>query len=312
MTDLLLASLLCLAPPTGDASPDDTTAPIPSETNPDTASATDWDGPTSRLVDEVAQAPPSPSEEPPPEADPPAEASQSGSHEDEPRETTIETRTTATVVPEPRPTRPDRPIRYRIDLQLEGGTHEVAHRSFDAFSTSSTLGGVAAGVRVDYRLAQGRVFVGGGLSYRRFASARDLPYGSLATNVRVQEPLLFLRLSLMALEGVDLYLEPGGGPTIVDLEVTSSRTARQRTIAGTFNGLAGVALYLPKAWLPNKGASRVTAGLDFGLGYGWRSPISVRPSPETDDEPLATSSVPFGELVLRGAIWRAGLFIRFM
>ena len=208
--------------------------------------------------------------------------------------------------------RPDRPIRYRIDLQIDGGTHNVGHRSFQAYALGRNLPGLSAGVRVDFRLAESRVFLGAGLAYRRYASSRLIYDVSIDQELLVQEPLVFLRASFAALEGLDVYLEPGGGPTIVDVETFSSRSAEQRGVTGMFNGLAGVALYLPKAWLPNKGASRVTGGFDLGLGYGWRAPIAVAPTPSTDDEPLRTSSVRFGDLALRGFIWRAGLFIRFM
>jgi hypothetical protein len=328
MTGSILFTLLCLAPPPADASADDAVTAQPTEGSaagaaepPSETRAIET--PATEAPDWSASSPPREGAAPPPEgrddrkaAEPPAAGDQEQAWR--PMEVQmeadaeVETRTPAAVVKQQTQARPDRPIRYRLDLQLDGGTHVVPHGSFDAFATESNLAGLGVGMRVDFRLAEGRLFLGGGLAYRRYGSSRRAFDGLLDNELRVQEPLLFVRLSFMALEGLDVYVEPGGGPSIVDVEIASSRAARQRSVTGMFNALAGVALYLPKAWLPNKGASRFTAGVDLGLGYGWRGSIEVQPSPSTDDEPLSTSSVRFGDLALRGFIWRAGLFLRFM
>jgi hypothetical protein len=328
MTGSILFTLLCLAPPPVDASPDDAATAQPTE-----GAAVDAAEPPigPRATEAPATEAPEWSDSSPPRegaAPPPddrddrrgtAEPSTASDQEQawRPMELQMDTEAEvetppAAVVKQQAKVRPDRPIRYRLDLQLDGGTHVVPHGSFDAFATESNLAGLGVGMRVDFRLAEGRLFLGGGLAYRRYGSSRTAFDGLLDNELRVQEPLLFVRLSFMAIEGLDVYVEPGGGPSIVDVGISSSRAARQRSVTGMFNALAGVALYLPKAWLPNKGASRVTAGVDLGLGYGWRGSIEVQPSPSTDDEPLSTSSVRFGDLALRGFIWRAGLFLRFM
>jgi hypothetical protein len=320
MNGSILVTLLCLAPPTGDVTPDDRPG-TPPAADPAEATTPPADAPKNEAPAWSELAPPSDDEAEAPreprDARAPVDETPPPSDDEPPLpETRAEPQTDAeppaAVVREQARSRPDRPIRYRLDLQLDGGTHVVPHGSFDAFSDGPNLAGLGVGVRADVRLAGGRFFLGGGLAYRRYSSSRDAFDFLLTNEVRVQEPLVFVRLSLMALEGVDVYLEPGGGPTIVDLQVDASRSAHQRAVTGMFNGLAGVALYLPKAWLPRKGASRITAGLDLGLGYGWRGSIALQPSPDTDDEPLSTSSVPFGDLALRGFIWRAGLFVRFM
>ncbi|HEY8380381.1 MAG TPA: hypothetical protein VIK91_28050, partial [Nannocystis sp.] len=164
-------------------------------------------------------------------------------------------------------------------------------------------------LRGDFRLGDGRVFLGGGLSFQRFASHRTHPAFGAAITVR--EPLAFLRLSIVAVEGVDVFVQAGGGPSITWLYLDATKSAEQRNIGALVGGLAGLALYLPKKWLPRRGSSRVTGGLELGLGYDWRSKIPVRPAVLTDDEPIDTTTSPLGGLIPHGLTWRFGLFVRF-
>ncbi|MBK9756310.1 MAG: hypothetical protein IPO88_22990 [Nannocystis sp.] len=213
--------------------------------------------------------------------------------------------------PAPKPqARPDRPIRWRVDIMgsLGGAVfRDAAWRAFD-YNRSVLQYGVT--VRGDTRLGSGRVFLGGGASFRRFASRGDL-YDNFSTDILAREPVGFIRVSVAALEGVDAFAQAGGGVSIVDVHVYSSSTASQRAFAGLAEGLAGVALYLPKRWLARRGASRLTGGLELGAGYTWRGAVDVRPQVSTDDEPIPTSSAGLGDLALRGFTWRLGLFIRF-
>ena len=112
-------------------------------------------------------------------------------------------------------------------------------------------------------------------------------------------------------EGVDLFVQAGGGVSIVDFNVDSTQYAAQRALAGVVDGQGGAAIYLPKRWLRRRGASRVTGGLEFAAGYSWRSAIDVRPQISTDEDPIPTTGAPLGDLSLRGVQWRVGLFLRF-
>lgn len=210
--------------------------------------------------------------------------------------------------PPPPKTYPDRPIRTRVDLHAAVGAERHRDPAWRAFGDRivTTLN---FGVRADSRLASGRLFLGGGLTYRRFADDGDI-HGALPTRARVREPLAFLRLSVVAREGLDLFAQAGGGPGIVDLDFASNR-ASQRTVVGVVDGLAGVSLYLPKRWLPRRGASRATGGIELAAGYTWRSRLDVRPTYTTADDPISTSSATLGDVALRGVTWRFGLFLRF-
>ena len=70
-------------------------------------------------------------------------------------------------------------------------------------------------------------------------------------------------------------------------------------------------LYLPKRWLPRRGASRVTGGLELAAGYTWRKSVDVRPTLATDEDPIATQGTEFGDVAIRGFAWRLGVFVRF-
>lgn len=205
---------------------------------------------------------------------------------------------------------PDRPIRWRIDVVGSfGGTviRDPAWRAFDNDRTALPVGGT---IRGDTRLGKGRVFLGGGLTYSRFRGLGD-PYQSISTRLLVREPLGFVRMSVVALEGLDVFAQAGGGVSIVDVDIESNETTSQRSFLPVAEGLGGVAVYLPKRWLSRRGASRVTAGLEFGAGYTWRGDLDVRPRVNVEEEPIDTRSVSLGDVALRGVTWRLGLFIRF-
>lgn len=184
---------------------------------------------------------------------------------------------------------------------------DPAYRAFDR-DRSAVQYGVT--IRGDTRLGGGRVFLGGGASYRRFG-AEGTPYGVFNTRLTVREPIGFVRLSVLAIEGIDGFVQAGGGVSIVDLGVNSTQTAAQRAIVPVVDGMAGLVLSLPKRWLARRGASRITAGLELAAGYAWRGKVEVRPRVDTAEEPIDTTSARLGDVALRGFAWRLGLFIRF-
>jgi len=209
--------------------------------------------------------------------------------------------------------RPARPLLWRLDFSLGVASTLVGDTGYLAFSDDKPLLGADFGVRFDYRLGQ-RFFVGGGARYSRFATERDPYDGLLSTELTVHEPTVYGRASLMTVEGVDVFADLGGGPSIVLDRISSAQTSakRRRTATGAFSATGGVSLYLPKQWLPGKQASRVTAGLETRLGYQFRGAIDMSTDPSLDDEPLRTTTADYGDLGLRGFVWGVSLFIRVM
>lgn len=213
--------------------------------------------------------------------------------------------------PPPAPARPDRPIRWRVDLNLGGGTtfhRDPAWRAFDAGRVAPHVGVM---LRVDARLGGGRVFLGGGLAYRGFRSVGRI-HDAVTTSARVRDPAALVRLSIVAVEGVDLFVQASGGPSIVDFSLASIYGAEQRALVAAVDGLAGASLYLPKKWLPRRGAARITGGVELAAGYTWRGAVSVSPDVLTPLDPIDASGAPFGDVAIRGLTWRLGFFIRVM
>ncbi|PCC75274.1 hypothetical protein SAMN02745121_04003 [Nannocystis exedens] len=220
--------------------------------------------------------------------------------------------------PTPPPTRkrtwPDRPIRWRVDLGGDIGTtvnFDPAWRAFDDNRSAFHAGGT---IRGDFRLGDGRVFLGGGASFRRFASYNTL-YQAFGADITVREPLAFLRLAVVVREGFDVFAHVGGGPSFTALSLSSwtstYNSGYQQAVTGMADAQAGVSLYLPKKWLPRRGAARATAGFELSAGYTFRSKIKVRPEPDVYDDPLPTHSSDLGDLAVRGFVWRFGVFVRF-
>ncbi|MEM9458907.1 MAG: hypothetical protein AAGF11_32310 [Myxococcota bacterium] len=217
---------------------------------------------------------------------------------------------TSTAPIEPPP--PPRTIRWRLDLGLGVGGTMVSDRGILAFAKRQHLPAAAASVLFDVRLAGGHVFLGGGLAYQRLGRSGGDAYGQLINDLVMHEPELRGRISVMTLEGLDVFARFGAGPSLVGLEFTSTDSASQRAVLPRVDGQAGLSLYLPRPWLARKRASRVTAGLDIGLGYTWRGTLAVKPDPSQSEQPLRATSSPFGDLSMRGLSWRVGLFVRVM
>jgi hypothetical protein len=204
---------------------------------------------------------------------------------------------------------PDRPIRWRVDLGPELGFLHLRDPAWQAFDRGTRVFQLGATLRADVRLAGGRLFFGGGASLRRFSSGGGLH--GIATAITVREPLAFARLSVVAVEGVDVIVQAGAGASIVDLRLSSAVSAAQRSVVPRVDGQAGVALYFPKRWLPRRRAARVSVGVEMTAGYAWRGEVDVRPAVVTDDDPIAADTTSLGGLSLRGLTWRTGLFLRF-
>jgi hypothetical protein len=226
-----------------------------------------------------------------------------------------------TIAPIPPP--PPRPIRWRLDVGLGIGATVVADRGYRAFAPNRSLVHVEPSAIFDFRLADGRFFLGGGVAYgfaRRMGSAHE---GALGTYLRLHEPRVVGRASVMTVEGIDLFARVGVGPSIVDLELDSTssnydydsgtwQTATQRVVLPRVDGQAGLSLYVPKRWLPRKEASRVGAGLELSAGYAWRGKVEVQPALDRTDDPLRVIPTSFGALSLHGLSWGVGLFVRVM
>jgi hypothetical protein len=209
---------------------------------------------------------------------------------------------------------PPRPLRWRIDVALGLGGDAIFDPGYRAFDDGDrSLLGLDLRLRADGRLGGGRLFLGGGLAYQRLGTDGSPYDGALDTELVVHEPLAFARLSVVAVEGIDFFGELAAGPTIAEIEIFGDpERAHQRAVTGTFTAQAGTLLYFPRPWLPRRGAARATAGLELALGYVLRGALDVEPTPQTEDDAIATESVGFGDVALRGIAWRLGVVVRFM
>lgn len=291
-------------------------APTPTD---DATSATDAAAPT-----EAAPAPaPAPAsdvaaEPAPAETAPPADVTNPF---DAPPPTANPAPTPIAPIPPP----PARPIRWRLDFGLGTGATVVGDLGYRAFADNRTLLHLDTSAIFDFRLAEGRFFLGGGVAYG-FARRIDYAYGDdLSTYLGLHEPRVVGRASFMAIEGVDVFARAGVGPSFVDFDFESSygtydydsndygyQVAYQRAVLPRVDGQAGLSLYLPKRWLPRKQASRVGAGLELSMGYTWRGNVEVRPPLDRTDDPLRVTAPNWGDLSLRGLSWGLGLFVRVM
>jgi hypothetical protein len=207
---------------------------------------------------------------------------------------------------------PDRPTRWRLGAQLDGGTATIFSRAYRAFDDERSAGAFGLSAFMDGRVRSSRLFLGGGLGMRRMASEGSPFAGTVSTDLGMQELILFLRPSVVIIDGIDAYLQLGGGPTWAS--VTSGAQVGwnvvERKVIGTVDALGGMNFYLPKRWMPRRGSSRFTAGVDLGLGYTYRTGFDVVLRPEPPDDPIPSTGTDFGTLGLSSLTWRAGLFVR--
>ncbi|MEZ4447962.1 MAG: hypothetical protein R3B09_00700 [Nannocystaceae bacterium] len=211
--------------------------------------------------------------------------------------------------PLPPPEPPIRPLRWRLDLGPGVGLAlhlDPAWRAFDP--DDRRVAAVDIGLRGDLRLG-GRAFLGVGAAYRQFSGRGDLDQ-VYSTRLLAREALVALRVSAVMVEGVDLFGQVDGGPSFVDFQLTGSPSGGGKTITGVVDGLGGVALYLPRRWLPRRGASRVSAGVEVIAGYSFRPAIDVDAALQADEEPIEAAPAHFGDLAMRGFVTRIGIFLR--
>ncbi|HWB78632.1 MAG TPA: hypothetical protein VG755_26890 [Nannocystaceae bacterium] len=228
---------------------------------------------------------------------------------------------TISRAPVPSAARPPRPIKWRVDPFIEGGTLRARDHGVAAFASGRTLGMLGAGVRAEGRVG-GPVFLGAGVRYGWARGSSGLYDYDVWTEISIHQPAAILRMSVVMLEGVDLVAQLGGGAAFVRtiFDATSydwessidGQNGRQWRVLGAFDARGGVSLYLPKAWLPARGSARVTMGLDLLFGYDFRSKMTVAPKPTQYGEEIRTTGATLGDLALRGFVWSAGIFVRFM
>jgi hypothetical protein len=210
---------------------------------------------------------------------------------------------------------PPRELTWRLDVHAGAGFQTVFHPSYQAFDdVDRRLTMVRLAAAADRSFGP-RIFVGGGVAYAQGSTSSTSFLGSARTSLRVDEPIFFGRLSILPVEGIDLFANLGVGPSVFDIEFNESSAAlgfaAQKSVTFVAEGLAGLMAYLPQKWLPRGGSSHVTGGIDLHLGYAFRGPVTVSPSPELDEDPIPTTASSFGRLQARGLSWNLGLFVRF-
>jgi hypothetical protein len=215
-------------------------------------------------------------------------------------------------VPAP-PPRPDRPIRWRLGIKLELGATRLDSTRWYAASGSRIDTTVGLGLNYDLRPGGGRVYIGPTLGFRAWGDY-DSIHGTLQVGLRARELLAGARLSIAALDGLDVFVQARGGPVFVirDVGTNGLSTMTSRAVTGAGEAIGGLSLYLPKRFLPRKGAARVTAGLELAAGYAFRGPVDVRATPSVAEDDIPTTTADFGSIPLRGVVWHLGVFVRFM
>lgn len=299
---LALAVFLLLAPPAPARAPEPVPAPSWGELAPTAAPPTA--APTDAPIDAVptptrtdaAPATPPPVVQPPPAALPPV----------------------VQPAPPPEKPRPDRPIRRRIDLKLEAGLTRLDSPKWYAAAWRRHDATFGASVDLDLRPGGGRVYIGPTLGFRMWGEA-DSVHDALFVSLAVRELLAGARLSIAAVDGVDAFVQARGGPVFVRRDIgggfdasSSFYAAGDRAITGGGEAIGGLSVYLPKRWLPRKGAARVTAGFETALGYAYRGAVEIRAKADTAEDDIPTKTADFGSIPLRGLVWHVGLFVRFM
>ena len=217
--------------------------------------------------------------------------------------------------------RPPRPIKWRVDPFIEGGTLRVGDRSVAGLASARTLGIVGGGVRAEGRVG-GPVFLGAGVRYGWGYGDAELYGFDVWSSVAIHQPGALVRMSVVLLEGIDLVAQVGAGAAFVrtDFDATSydytspsvGHLGRQWKVLGAFDARGGISLYLPKAVLPARGSARVTVGLDLLFGYDFRNKLTVAPKPVDYGDHIRTNGASLGNVALRGFIWTGGIFVRFM
>ncbi|MEM6990774.1 MAG: hypothetical protein AAF721_09760 [Myxococcota bacterium] len=213
-------------------------------------------------------------------------------------------------------TRKPVPIRWRFDVAGGLGVTRVTDPAFLGLSESRAILGAAPMLRFDWRVRpDGFLFAGAGVKYRGTRRATSIADGAFDTRLHLDEAVAFARVSLMPIEGIDLFADLGVGPSVARVRVTangSDATGSQRDVLVTADAAAGLSLYLRKSWLPRKAASRMTAGVTGSLGYTIRNALTIDPTLSREDDAITTESLPLGDVVMRGLSWRLGIFVRFM
>lgn len=285
-----LAVVLLLAPPAPARPP----APEPSWGELQPADAAPVDAVPTPERPEPAAPPPAP-QPPPPPPQPTAQPPQPPAAQ-----------------PSPSP-RPDRPIRWRLGIKLDVGATRLDSTRWYAVSGSRIDTTVGAGLHYDLRPGGGRVYVGPTLGFRAWGDSDSL-HNAVYVGLRARELLAGARLSIAARDGLDVFVQARGGPVFVDREVGTGglSTITSRVVTGAGEAIGGLSLYLPKRFLPRKGAARVTGGLELAAGYAFRGPVAVRATPDLADDDIPTTTAEFGSVPLRGVVWHLGVFIRFM
>lgn len=204
------------------------------------------------------------------------------------------------------------PIRWRAEVGIGGGTATFFDPATKAVSDAGRYSRFDITARGDARLGDGRLFLGGVAGYRGFTTDTGDIYDVADLELELREPYFALRLAVMAIEGVDVFVEAGGGPSLYRTEFKTTDRHYDETVSGYAMGQAGVMLYLPKKWLIRKGSSRVTVGLELGVGGAYRPDLDLSPVRKTPDDPIDTGKLQLGNVNLSGVTWRAGLFVRFM
>lgn len=213
---------------------------------------------------------------------------------------------------------PEIPIKWRAELGVAAASNIGTHPTYLVADENGRSLAVEVSARGDARLGKSRFFLGGTLAYRQVTpNWGGGPLGGLDSYQSLsREPKAGLRASFMAVEGVDVLVQVQGGVSVLRSELRvfdgSNTDSKQVDVLPLVEPGAGVLLYLPKKWLPRRGSSRVTVGLELAASYAWRGPARLQPKLEQADDDIPAQPVSFGTMRTSGVNLQAAFVLRFM
>lgn len=227
--------------------------------------------------------------------------------------------------------------KWRLDFAVGGGQSFIYDDTFRYFND---YGDVDAGQwwsRINLGFAigdEGRVSLGPALGWERSSSHSygyelDANWGGEyydSASLQFDDLSLGLRANLVLVEGIDFFADLRGGLVLGQAWLPFSPPVRVENhdfVRGMGSLGLGFSLYLPRRWLPRKGAAHVDVGIDIEAVYKVRGNVDFRYlRVERDEDELrepgaSATEIPtqlpeLGTLQPSALSWRTGLFIRFM
>lgn len=215
------------------------------------------------------------------------------------------------------PVEPLPPARFNIDVGPRLVLIPMHHTSGRAFSSNRSLFGGGVFVRGTARVARSGLFVGGGISYQRLSSSRDIlgTTGRVAparSNLTIDDVLFHVRAAYEVVEGLQPFVDLAAGPSIVEAGFHQGRNVSARSVEGTVAAHGGLTFTMPRRWLSHARRSRVTFGIETAVGYQHRGATTLRGRPDAPPNAIPFADITFGDIRASGFSWQTHFVVRFL